>query len=363
VIRQIHIAPGSLGTLAALSISLAVSACSAAPRSGGTHAGARDAGPEPAADGAADRPPDGASCAPGEWLCYGDLRYQCADDGRSRLNETRCSGRCNAELGCIEEASGCQRLDILFVVDISASMRDERDNLAANFPEFVRVLDEFVARDDTAAGYRVGVTNSSINGVYDGPCETTMGLDGSLFRGVDACVLPGDPWIAGPGTGVAETFACLGDNPIAGAGMSGSHSDCGKEMPLEVIQRFGARLAPGGDNEGFYRRDDQSLLAIVLLTDEDEDAASAATPESAKAYLDALTGGEDRYVVVTVAGPGPGDCESAFGEADEATILRDFTSRVPNSVFGDICAGDLTTSLAQALEELTVACEELPELI
>src|SRR5262245_33745524 len=51
--------------------------------------------------------------------------------------------------------AGCSFMDVLFVVDISASMHEEQANLAANFPAFVQVLDDYVANDDNAQGYRI----------------------------------------------------------------------------------------------------------------------------------------------------------------------------------------------------------------
>src|SRR5690606_37315167 len=77
---------------------------------------------------------------------------------------------------------GCTFIDVLFVVDISASMKEEKQNLDANFPAFVAVLDDYVADPHNgASGYRLGVTNSSIVDNADG--QSTMGLDGALFDG------------------------------------------------------------------------------------------------------------------------------------------------------------------------------------
>jgi hypothetical protein len=251
-------------------------------------------------------------------------------------------------------------MDILFIVDISASMMEEQANLEANFPDFVAVLDEYVAADDTFAEYRLGVTNISVNGTYDS-CTTTMGLDGELHDGVmwsEDCGLGPDPWIDGPAPDVAEKFSCVAENPIPPSG----GVDCGREMPLRVIELFGDKTGDGEPNDGFYRKLEESLLVIVILTDEDEDELSPTDAAATKEYLDVLTGGEDRYVVVVIAGPGPGPCSSEFGSAQEAVELGEFTDLVPNSAFGDICLGDLSPSLEEALSLMTVACEELPPL-
>ena len=251
---------------------------------------------------------------------------------------------------------GCEYIDVLFVVDISASMMEERQNLAANFPGFVSVLDDYVA-EAGALGYRVGVTNSSVNAVYGG-CETTMGLDGALISWSGDIFNPGDcgtggtPWLDGPAAGLSENFSCLANNPIP----MGGGSDCGAERPLGVMERFVGEAE--GANAGFYRGE-SSLLVVVNLTDEDEDQEfTDTTPAQTKAVLDAFAGGEERYVAVTIAGPQA--CESAFGEADEAVVLKQFTDLVPNGYFGNICEGDLASSLEAALDLIQSSCDSLP---
>ena len=80
----------------------------------------------------------------------------------------------------------------------------------------------------------------------------------------------------------------------------------------------------------------------------------------AKAMLDTFAGGEDRYVVVTVAGPQSGSCNSAFGDAAAAPILHEFTNSVPNGVMGDICLGDLSQPLEAALSVIQTSCDTFP---
>lgn len=254
---------------------------------------------------------------------------------------------------------GCQYIDVLFVVDISASMSQERANLAANFPGFVSVLDDYV-ENNGALGYRVGVTNSSINGNYGG-CDTTMGLDGTMvswgggFFDMSDCGTGGTPWLDGPAAGLSENFSCLAENPIP---MANTLSDCGAERPLGAMERFIDKTQAGADNDGFYRGE-ESLLVVINLTDEDEDSMFTDTnPAQTKAALDSFAGGEERYVAVTIAGPQA--CESAFGSASEAAVLQEFTDLVPNGYFGNICDGDLADSLAQALELIQSSCDSLP---
>jgi hypothetical protein len=255
---------------------------------------------------------------------------------------------------------GCKYIDVLFIVDISASMGEEKANLDANFPDFVAVLDAYVNDPQKGAlGYRLGVTNSSIVNNKDG--QSTMGLDGALFNGDnifgDDCDLMGNLWIDGPGPAVTDTFSCLAPNPKSSCQ---SCTDIGKERPLDTIEMFIDKAAPGGVNDGFYRGD-ESLFVVVILTDEDDDADNTTTtPTQTKMKLDNFTGGEERYVIVTVAGPQNMSCDSAFGSAAPAPTLHQFTGLAPNGLMGDICQGDLTQALDQALALIQQSCDTLP---
>lgn len=256
--------------------------------------------------------------------------------------------------------AGCQSIDVLFIVDISASMGEEKDNLELNFPNFVQVLDDYIADPMSGAtSYRIGVTNSSF--VQNAEGMSSFGLDGALYDGEanfgGSCGLGGVPWIDGPAPDVTTKFACIGRQPKSPCS---SCTDIGKERPLDAIEGFVDKAAPGGVNDGFFRGEN-SLLVVVILTDEDDDANnSTTTPAQTKAALDAFASGEDRYVVVTIAGPESTSCDSAFGSADAAPTLHAFTNMVPNGYLGDICLGDLSTSLSEALALIQTSCDTFP---
>lgn len=268
-------------------------------------------------------------------------------------------GTPDTDTGPIEGGDGCSFIDVLFVVDISASMLQEKQNLDDNFPGFVQVMDDYIADPaNNATGYRLGVTNSSV--VDNGANQSTMGLDGALFDGtpfIGDCGTGGTPWLDGPAPGISDDFSCLAPNPVSDCM---SCTDFGHERPLDVLEMFVDKAAPGGVNDGFYQGED-ALLVIVLLTDEDDDAAyTTTTPAMTKTVLDEFVGGEERYVVVTIAGPAMGSCDSAFGSASAAPLLHEFTGLVPNGLMGDICQGDLAGPLEEALELIQISCDALP---
>ena len=64
-----------------------------------------------------------------------------------------------------------------------------------------------------------------------------------------------------------------------------------------------------------------------------------------------------------IAGPGPGQCTSNFGDAAEATRLRDFVTQTgQNAVFSSICDGDLAGALGDAIDTFDAACQTFPDI-
>lgn len=262
-------------------------------------------------------------------------------------------------------AQQCSKMDILFVVDNSGSMLEEQTNLATNFPLFMQVLDAAADLD-----YRVGVTTTGRDYTWSletpiGPIPSsqTGGDNGALLQRCDMTkrwVDKGDPM-------ASETFSCAAQVGDQGPAM---------EMPLGAIRdAFGARISDG-TNSGFLR--DDALLAIVILTDEDdcsyeqsetfgltELTCQSRLPQVSdyKSFLDNVTGGPGRWAVAVIAGPGPGQCSSDFGDAAEATRLKELVSLAgSNGVFSSICDGDLASALDQALQTFDTACDDFPPI-
>ncbi len=179
------------------------------------------------------------------------------------------------------------RVDLLFVIDDSASMEEEQEELARAFGAMARGLASGDLDGDGApdfasiADLHVGVVTSDMGMFAAGP-------DGELLpRACSAAGRWGGDGILRGGCGLARPyveyeegrsverfatdFACL-----ARVGTDG----CGFEMPLEAALkaltpstselRFASDSVGHADgvNEGFLRED--SVLAIVVLTDEDD---------------------------------------------------------------------------------------------
>lgn len=278
---------------------------------------------------------------------------------------------------------GCQSMDILFVIDDSGSMGEEQENLANNFPLFINVLDNYKASKNESLTYRIGVTTASATRNFKTktlgmvlPGGSSEGLDGKLV-GQTSCGLQ-KPWIDGPAPNVVDDFSCVA--------LVGNEGD-GTEMPFAAMEGALEDMSmPGSPNEGFYRKDENSLLVVVLITDEDDcsienggtmgrgmldtkdctDAQSKGLydPNEMKTMLDEVTGGPGRYVVLAIGGPGPSSCNSEFGSAVNANRVRQFVEACGDyGVFGNICEGDLWTSLEEALNVMELTCDQLPPVV
>jgi len=260
-------------------------------------------------------------------------------------------------------------MDLLFVVDDSFSMAEEQANLAANFPRFIDLIHNHRNVDGELLDYRIALTTTGrdITSTVNVPplppmTEREKGDNGALRQD---CGMT-RPWLERSDTNVSGTFACAAEVGIEGPGF---------EMPLYVFElAFGPRVSDG-TNAGFLR--DDALLATVILTDEDDcsrrddnltidfgdNVCGPSEPlisiGEALATLDQVKYGRGRWASAVIAAPQ--DCESAFGEAAEATRLKQFVGELgPNGVFSSICDGDLTNGLQSALATFAAACDAIP---
>jgi hypothetical protein len=179
-----------------------------------------------------------------------------------------------------------RKVDILFVIDNSISMRDEQASLVANFDAFMTKLENI---EGGLPSVHIGVVSSDVGvggGTLGGNC-TGQGDDGKLQntpRG--ACTPPSGFFISDEiaedgvtrvknysGT-LEDTFAC-----IAELGDDG----CGMEQHLEAMKRALDGHRP--ENNGFLRQD--AWLAVVIIADEDD--CSAKDPAIFSASTDDAT--------------------------------------------------------------------------
>lgn len=208
------------------------------------------------------------------------------------------------------QVENVEKVDLLFMIDNSNSMREEQEALAREIPGLVRALVSGTLGERTfppVKDLNVGIISSDMGtgGITVTSCsEPNLGDDGVLItRGntdVAGCMGGGYPTFLNfqnRGGAVDETavtnFAAQ-VNCVAQLGVNG----CGFEQQLESILKAlspttrndffrgtTGHSGPGGQNEGFIRED--ALLAVIAVTDEDD--CSATDPElfrrEAAAYM------------------------------------------------------------------------------
>ena len=161
-------------------------------------------------------------------------------------------------------------LDILFVIDDSASTGDKQARLAAAFPQMMDVLSQVegglpnlhigVVTTDMGTSNSGGIPGPAVGVIGQGGCAG-VGKDGLLQRTTQMT----EAWLSdveGPTGRVRNYTGTLRETfgELARVGYSG----CGFEQPLAAMKRALTNQA----NAGFLR--DEANLAIVILADEDD---------------------------------------------------------------------------------------------
>ena len=308
------------------------------------------------------------------WACGPTGGHEGGDgDGAGSIDaggEERADARPAGDWPDAAPTAACDKMDILFVIDDSGSMGQEQDNLAANFPQFVSVLESFTNADGALIDYHVGVTTTGVSKSWSmqtipglPPISQSQSGDDGRLRGGASCSMASG-WLSRGDADVASKFSCA-----ASVGTDGPTD----EMPLEGLRLALTDRVADGSNTGFLRED--ALLAVVILTDEEDCSRSddgftlalgqelcdAPTPvASYVSAIDGVMGDRSRWAAAIIAGVGPGACSSDLGDAQEATRLLDFAGQVgPNAITSSICEGDLATPLADAMAVFQEACNDV----
>ncbi len=260
----------------------------------------------------------------------------------------------NGETG-IGPTSGCRAIDVLFALDSSGSMIEERAALAAT-NAFSQILVTLEGLNGGGIDYRVGLTTANDHGFM-----TPLGW------------LEPDPWFDST-VSELETMS-LAFNGAAGAINSLGDPPTGCEHALTSAVNLLA-----SDSTGFVRED--ALLVVILVTDVDDYGAydqidqclagfGCSTPPSDLAALrtllvDSVKGGQEEAVaVVTVAGDPtvnggvnfcgqPGSCGCGEFDCDvfHATRLYEFSDMLgERGITADLCGANVPTVVESVLTD------------
>ena len=280
---------------------------------------------------------------------------------------------------------GCDKADILFVIDNSGSMSEEQTNLIANFEGFIDAIEAYeVQGSGGQIDYHVGVISTGVDHNECVPffgCPPVEEEDGVLQNapvgnGGD-CTPPPGLWMEGPSPDVPAQFAC-----VAELGTSGFS----EEMHLEAIRRG---MTPGleawdyldghidAENAGFLRED--ALFVAIILTDEDDQSRADTYPTSFQddiwsedyaAELDlyaeiflAIKPSYEYMVFGVISGPEGESCTSDFGGAAASPRLHEFLTYTGDwGTWASICEEDLDGAIATVLDTIELACDEMPPI-
>jgi hypothetical protein len=294
----------------------------------------------------------------------------------------------------------CNKIDLLYVVDNSQSMREEQDNLIRSFPAFIDVVQGVLGNSD----YQIMVVDTdaaglpSFNSLADllegrATCDPAPSCCG------DVCVLASIPYVE------AFVSSCNGtlcaDLPLFDPGADPCEGVLGAGRRLRVTgepcgigddrrymradqpdlsgafscaaqvgtagngneQPMGALLAAlsayhndvGGCNSGFLRED--ALLVVTFITDE-EDVASPGDPDQwRQAVLDAKGGDEASVVILGLVGD-ENLAGASCASADGSPRLQEFVQSFRFGSLGSVCSEDYTPFFEAAVTGIETSCRE-----
>lgn len=171
-------------------------------------------------------------------------------------------------------------LDLLFLIDDSPSMKDKQNNLADNFPNFIKVISQIpgglpnvhigIVTSDMGTRDITGRNADAVPPLMAGGCNATGGNKGDMKTFM--APVTGDPFISDvapdmtmPNNRMRNYSGSLEDVFSTMAKSVGA-TGCGFEQHLAAIQ---AALQPGHPvNQRFLRP--SAYLGIIIIADEDD---------------------------------------------------------------------------------------------
>lgn len=287
----------------------------------------------------------GAGGSSDESTGSGEFRFDVADSNESAGDSA-------------DGTSGCEKVDLLFVIDDSISMAGEQQNLIASFPAFIEGIQTGL---EGVSSYHVGVVTTNVYGYNAPDCRqigTLVTSTGGANSSGAACGPFSEGRYLGSGDNLEQQFACAAqvgtDGPV-------------DERPMQAMQTAvgPVHAVPGGCNEGFVRSD--ALLVVVIVTDEEDDIVEfydtvEGSPGDPQTWFDDLVATktyEENIAVLSIIGGQPGNvCPEPYGVdgAEDAPRIRAFTEMFTNGFLGDVCAPTYGPFFDQAIGVVESAC-------
>jgi hypothetical protein len=204
-------------------------------------------------------------------------------------------------------------VDLLFVVDDTASMAQEQEALGDAAAALVDAL------GDAGLAWQAAVVSTDMSGS-------------------DAGWLRGDPFVLTPGLPDVESLFAL----AFAVGVDGAAPEAGLAAAVEAV----ALAEAGGPNAGFRRPD--AALHVVFVSDDDDASDEWLGLDPVSSFVEAM-GGQDRAGLPArasaVVGPVPDGCTTANGTAQAGARYKSVVERT-GGTFQSICEADFAPLLA-----------------
>ncbi|MBX7084290.1 MAG: hypothetical protein K1X88_34105 [Nannocystaceae bacterium] len=283
---------------------------------------------------------------------------------------------------------GCTKVDLVFVVDNSASMFDEQQQLIASVPGFITAIQGTLGEDyhvmvlDTDVGEGGGCYESMFNSFDCGlwcnancpadcncecnaepcapwspqPCSALLGAGRATDGSGNDCGLGDRRWLDASDADPFSSFTCM-----ASVGITGDPT----ERPAQALTTaLGTLAAPGECNEGFLR--DDALLIVTIISDEDDSLASPGEPgDWHDALVTAKLGNPDAVVMLGLLGDSdlPQGVCAPFDPNDNSgsqpsVHLRQWVESFHYGAWTSVCEPDYAGFFDGALASIVMACDE-----
>lgn len=281
------------------------------------------------------------------------------------------------------QPSGCKgKIDFLFIIQRSGSMKVEQAQLVASIPGFIATIQQAFADFD------VHVLVANTTGGWGGWSCETQELCGTLGH----CGPHAEDYVCGVKSWdqLTECDEVLGAGLLFNAGPWATNHACelyegrryiqipGEPDPaaaFDCIARVGtyggvpqqklasATLAAlsddlneqGSCNEGFLR--DDALLVITLITDKDDGLSYAGPTYWYEQIVLAKGGDPDSIVMLAIlAQPWEGEGEPTCAYDVGGTRIGEFVEKFPRRGIGDICAPTFVPFFEEASVLVDEAC-------
>lgn len=266
------------------------------------------------------------------------------------------------------EVLGCQKIDFLFVIDNSDSMRDEQQRLIDGFPGFMQGVRETIEAFD----HHVMVTTTAAQTMSLDPCENMLGAGRVRGEAGQDCglledYLNGQRYLDPTHGDLESAFSCLADVGVDGDG--------DEKTIWSLADAISEQVAPGMCNEGFLR--DDALLVVTIISDEedspddeppasDSDVNSPGDPPAwRQGLVEAKHGDDEAVVLLSLVGDSDrpdGLCEPYLHPdgtgAEPGLRIRELTESFPFGSWASVCQDDYSEFFNDAIADIDRACSE-----